>query len=82
MQWPTRASSSALASSAIEMFRIRLSRYLDLTSQRKHMDELAQQTLVANPDFQRLQRLPGIGAIMALTILGEADDLRRFRHHR
>lgn len=35
-----------------------------------------------HPDFQRLQTLPGIAAITALTILAEAGDLRRFRHHR
>ncbi|GEB38104.1 hypothetical protein GLI01_21390 [Gluconacetobacter liquefaciens] len=33
-------------------------------------------------DFQRLQQVPGIGPIHALTILAEAGDLRRFRHHR
>lgn len=28
-----------------------------------------------------LRRIPGIGPINALTILAEASDLRRFRHH-
>jgi transposase len=64
------------------MFRLQLSRYLDLTTQRKQLDEHAQQLLAANADFQRLQSLPGVGAVMALTILAEAGDLRRFRHHR
>jgi transposase len=68
----------SLESSAIEMFRLQLSRYLDLTAQRKQLDERAQHTLATNPDFQRLQSLPGIGAILALTILAEAGDLRRF----
>jgi len=72
----------SLESSAIEMFRLQLSRYLDLTAQRKQLDERAQHTLATNPDFQRLQSLPGIGAILALTILAEAGDLRRFQHHR
>src|SRR6202023_2774115 len=69
-------------STAIDMFRLQLSRYLDLTTQRKQLDEHAQQLLAANADFQRLQSLPGVGAVMALTILAEAGDLRRFRHHR
>jgi transposase len=33
-------------------------------------------------DYQRLRQLPGIGPIHAMTILAEAGDLRRFRHHR
>jgi transposase len=35
-----------------------------------------------NRDFQHLQQVPGIGPILALTILAEAGDLRRFGHHR
>jgi transposase len=29
-----------------------------------------------------LTTIPGIGPINAMTILAEAGDLRRFRHHR
>jgi transposase len=32
--------------------------------------------------YLRLRQVPGIGPIHALTILAEAGDLRRFRHHR
>ena len=35
-----------------------------------------------NADFQLLCTITGIGPINALTILAEAGDLRRFRHHR
>jgi hypothetical protein len=38
--------------------------------------------LAENADFKRLLSLPGIGAIMALTILAEAGDLRLFHDHR
>lgn len=34
-----------------------------------------------HPDFQRLQTIPGIGPILALLILAEAGDLRRFGHY-
>ena len=34
------------------------------------------------PDYQLLTTIPGIGPINAMTILAEAGDLRRFRHHR
>jgi len=72
----------ALDSPAIETFRLQLTRYLELNRQREHLDHRAQELLAENADFQRLKTLPGIGAIIALTILAEAGDLRRFRHHR
>lgn len=72
----------ALNSPAIEMFRLQLRRYQDLNEQRDHLDARSQELLSGNADFQRLQTLPGIAAVMALTILAEAGDLRRFSHHR
>lgn len=71
-----------LDSPAIETFRLQLARYLELNRQRDQLDRRAQELLAGNVDFQRLQTLPGIGAITALTILAEAGDLRRFHHHR
>jgi transposase len=38
--------------------------------------------LAGHPDFDRLQTVPGIGPILALLILAEAGDLRRFGHVR
>ena len=72
----------ALDSAAVETFRLQRSRYDELNRQRAALDRRAQELLAGNQDFQRLQTLPGIGAITALTILAEAGDLRRFRHHR
>jgi transposase len=72
----------ALDSPAIETFRLQLARYLELNRQRDHLDRRAQELLAGNADFQRLKTLPGVGAITALTVLAEAGDLRRFRHHR
>ena len=43
---------------------------------------MARENLQDNADFRRLQQLPGVGPILALTILAEAGDLRRFHHHR
>lgn len=72
----------SLDSTAIAMFRLQLSRQVQLNAERKQLDETAQRLLADNLDFRRLQTLPGIGSIMALTILAEAGDLRRFGHHR
>jgi len=72
----------SLESMAIRMFRLQLARQLELNTQREELDRTAQELLAGNDDFQRLQTLPGIGAIMALTILAEAGDLRLFHHHR
>lgn len=72
----------ATDSPAVEMFRLQLARYYALNEQRQQLDARAQQLLMDNAEFRRLQTLPGIGAVMALAILAEAGDLRRFDHHR
>ncbi len=72
----------ALHSMAIDAYRLQLARYLELNRQRAQLEARAQELLSGNADFQRLLTLPGVGAITALTILAEAGDLRRFRHHR
>ena len=43
---------------------------------------MAEQYLADRPDYAVLKTVPGIGAIIALTILAEGGDLRRFSHHR
>jgi transposase len=55
---------------------------LDLHRLREHIAEQAAILLGDNPDSRRLMTVPGIGPANALTILAEAGDLRRFRHHR
>jgi transposase len=67
---------------AVETFRIQLRRYLDLSAERSKLESLAGSLLDGQPDYERLRTIPGIGPVLALTILAEAGDLRRFRHHR
>lgn len=69
---------------AVEMFRLQLRRYQELNTLRAELEARAEQTLAGNADFEHLKTLPGIGSIIALTILAEAEagDLRRFAHHR
>jgi transposase len=72
----------ALGSPAIAMFRLVLAEACSLIQQRNTIEAHAHELLREQPDYLRLRQVPGIGPIHALTILAEAGDLRRFRHHR
>jgi transposase len=67
---------------AVAAFRLQLQRFFDLTEQRDQLEKQAGGALDDHPDFRILRTLPGFGPIIALTILAESGDLRRFRHHR
>jgi len=53
-----------------------------LIRQRDEIEKHADHILGQHPDYIRLRQIPGIGPINALTILAEAGDVRRFKHHR
>jgi len=72
----------AEGSAAVGTFRLQLERYLQLCQLRQDLEEQADGLLSNRTDYQRLRTLPGIGPIIALVILAEAGDLRRFSHHR
>lgn len=72
----------AIDSAAVTTFRLQLDRYLRLCEARKALDAQADALLSSKPDYQRLRSIPGIGSVIALVILAEAGDLRRFSHHR
>ena len=72
----------ALDSPAITMFRLILAEMRSLIRQRDQIEVFAEELLADRPDYRRLQLVPGVGPIIALTILAEAGDLRRFGHHR
>ncbi|WP_419799661.1 MAG: IS110 family transposase [Terasakiella sp.] len=69
-------------SPAIAMFRMVLTEARGLIQQRDQIERYAEQLLSQHPDYIKLIQIPGIGPINALTILAEAGDLRRFKHHR
>lgn len=60
------------------MFRVVLEEYRALCQRRKQLETDIVTRLATQPDFVRLQTLPGIGPILAMTILAEARDLRHF----
>ena len=69
-------------SDAVRMFRLVLAEGRSLVRQRNEIEARAVELLSNLPDYQLLTTIPGIGPINAMTILAEAGDLRRFRHHR
>lgn len=84
--YETAQSSIALPvdpdSAAIDMFRLVLGEGRSLIRQRDEIEHQAHGILANNADYNRLRTVPGVGPITAMTILAEAGDLRRFRHHR
>jgi transposase len=66
----------------IETFRLQLRRFQLLVEQRDALVERAHALLSGQEDYEALRSLPGVGPVIALTILAEAGDLRRFAHHR
>jgi transposase len=73
---------AAIDSPAIAMFRVVLAEGRSLIQRRDAIEQQAHAVLASNDDYQRLRQIPGIGPIIAMTILAEGGDLRRFRHHR
>jgi len=67
---------------ASNMFSLMLKEYERLTDIREEIQNRADSLLSSNEDYQMLCSLPGIGPVIALTIMAEAGDLRRFKHHR
>ena len=65
-------------SEAMRMFRVVLEEYRSLCDRRKQLEADVVARLADQRDFVRLQTVPGIGPILALVILAEARDLRRF----
>lgn len=84
--WASCADSGALPhdpqSIAVQTFVFTLRHYQHLSEMRDQLEAQAQAMLARDEDYAHLMSLPGIGPIIALTILAEAGNLRRFGHHR
>ena len=71
-----------LESQAVATFRLLLEEHTELCRKRAALERTAHELLQGRLDYQILRSVPGIGPIIALTILAEAGDLRRFQHER
>lgn len=71
-----------LDSQAVATFRLLLAEHLDLCQKRVELERTAHALLGEDADYKILRTVPGIGPIIALTILAEAGNLRRFGHER
>jgi transposase len=84
--WDMAQHSAALPhdpdSLAVETFRLTLQHFQHMTELRARIEQRAEQFLGNSLDYAHLKSLPGVGPIIAMTILAEAGDLRRFSHHR
>lgn len=69
-------------SKALEMFRMALKEHHELCIKRKELEDSAHQLLKDNKVYQILRSVPGIGPIIALTIISETGEFSRFTHHR
>lgn len=71
-----------LDSASVAMFRLVVQEHVELSCKRLELEKRAHALLKDNRDYQILRTMPGVGPIVALTILAEAGDLRRFGHER
>ncbi len=72
----------ALDAPALATFRLQLGQLRRLATLRDELEAQAYALLKDRVDFQHLCSLPGVASILALVILAEGGDLRRFPHHR
>lgn len=66
----------------IDMFKLTLDDFFNLCSLRANIEKQIDGYCSDNLDYQRLKTIPGIGPIIALTVLAEGGDIRRFGHVR
>jgi transposase len=69
-------------SASLEMYKVVLNEALQLCQKRSELEARASEYLHGNPHFDILKSVPGIGPILALTIIAESGDINRFGHYR
>lgn len=72
----------ALDGASVQMYKLQLARFLELTEKRCWLEKLAENQLEDREDYKHLRTIPGIGPILAMIILAESGELTRFSHYR
>jgi transposase len=72
----------SIDSKAVEMLKFMLKEHTELCEKRAELEKTAHELLKDNTNYKILRSVPGVGPIIALTIIAEAGDLRRFHHER
>ncbi|NDL65468.1 IS110 family transposase [Acerihabitans arboris] len=67
---------------SVSMLKLQVERYLTSAYQRNELEKIAETPLAEPEDYRHLRSIPGVGPIIALIILAESGDLRRFLHYR
>ncbi|MBP4047286.1 IS110 family transposase [Chromobacterium violaceum] len=67
---------------AVQTFRQQLAHMAHVATLRRTLEQQAQALLQERWEFRCLSSLPGVATILALIILAEVGDIRRFGHHR
>lgn len=69
-------------SQSMKMYRLILEEAISLCARRQALEVQAHNFLKDDTQYKILRSIPGIGPILALTIIAESGDLKRFSHHR
>ena len=72
------ASATALPESPRRPAELQLAQHTLLTTQIRRIEHELRDRVLATPEAQRLVWVPGIGTMVAYTLLLEIDDISRF----
>ena len=64
------------------MFKLVLQEHKNLCKRMREIEAISEEFLKENRDYHFLRSIPGIGPVIALIILAEAGNLKRFNHYR
>jgi transposase len=65
----------------VEILIVTLKRYQQRNELRARMEGRAEQTFRGNASFEHMKIFPGVGSIIALTIMAEPGNAQCFTHH-
>jgi len=73
---------TSIDSEMVRLFKDDILEMQQLTERLKKIEERSHEYLCHRTDYKVLRSLPGIGPVIALNIIAEAGDLKRFKHEK